>query len=98
MPALGIAGRQEVGTHGLEHLGVERRRGVVVEVDHGVGFQPAVRGTGRGRLPARPAETGWETCPTSISHRHFAIPVKTSLVSARWPRNRPRTSLLAAFS
>jgi hypothetical protein len=35
MPALGIAGQQEVGTHGLEHLGIKRCRRVVVEVNHG---------------------------------------------------------------
>jgi hypothetical protein len=44
------AGALEVGQHALEHLGVERRGGVVVEVDLAVGLggRGGLYGCGRG--------------------------------------------------
>src|SRR4051794_17459742 len=48
-------------------------------IRRGVGFQPAVQASGRARLPAMPAETGWETCSTSSSPGLRTMLVKTAL-------------------
>src|SRR4051812_4213790 len=58
-----------------------------IAIRGGVGFQPAVRASVRARLPAKPAVTGQETCPTSRTSRALGYPCE----------NRPRLNFAASF-